>query len=353
MVLKDARGVMPHRLFLPILVAVLCAVCFPAEPVRADAGTLPLRVRAIPLNTEAADETRVGPLDYRGGLVISSSADGFGGLSSLLVSADGARLLATSDRGHWFSAELRYDAAGRLVGLEAPRLAPMRDPRGRRPRAHARDAESLERLSDGTILVGFERIHSILSYAVGAHPLPDAERLGSLGATGMISFPRGHFAEQNAGLEALVALGDGRVLAIAEGPDGKTPSPAWLVSPDGTREHLTYARSRKFRPTGATRLPDGSILVLERRFTLLGGVAARLRRFEAADIVPGARLQGEEVASLRAPLSIDNMEGIAARRGAHGETLVYMISDDNYNIIQRTVLLMFALEDAPPSVGTE
>jgi len=39
------------------------------------------------------------------------------------------------------------------------------------------------------------------------------------------------------------------------------------------------------------------------------------------------------------------MEGVAARRGPDGETLVYLISDDNFHILQRTLLLMFALEE--------
>jgi len=41
--------------------------------------------------------------------------------------------------------------------------------------------------------------------------------------------------------------------------------------------------------------------------------------------------------------NIDNMEGIAVRRGTNGETLLYMISDDNFSARQRTLLLMFEL----------
>jgi hypothetical protein len=48
--------------------------------------------------------------------------------------------------------------------------------------------------------------------------------------------------------------------------------------------------------------------------------------------------------------NIDNMEGLALRRGRNGKTLLYMISDDNYNLIlQRTVFLMFEVEDDPGS----
>jgi hypothetical protein len=42
--------------------------------------------------------------------------------------------------------------------------------------------------------------------------------------------------------------------------------------------------------------------------------------------------------------NIDNMEGIAVRRGPKGETLLYLISDDNFSPLQRTLLLMFELK---------
>jgi hypothetical protein len=41
---------------------------------------------------------------------------------------------------------------------------------------------------------------------------------------------------------------------------------------------------------------------------------------------------------------IDNMEGLAVHRDAQGRTILTLISDDNYSILQRTLLLEFALE---------
>jgi hypothetical protein len=59
-----------------------------------------------------------------------------------------------------------------------------------------------------------------------------------------------------------------------------------------------------------------------------------------------------EVARLEPPLSVDNFEGIDARRDASGRTLVYLLSDDNNCAktdagrggpgLQRTLLLLFA-----------
>ncbi len=103
---------------------------------------------------------------------------------------------------------------------------------------------------------------------------------------------------------------------------------------------MTYATSVGFKPTGATTLPGGDVLVLERRFPPIG---ARIRRLAKETIVPGAMLEGEVIARLEGSLTVDNMEGIDARRGPGGETLVYILSDDNDNPLQRTYLLMFEL----------
>jgi hypothetical protein len=40
---------------------------------------------------------------------------------------------------------------------------------------------------------------------------------------------------------------------------------------------------------------------------------------------------------------IDNMEGIAVHNAASGETIVTLISDDNFSVIQRNLLLQFAI----------
>ena len=63
---------------------------------------------------------------------------------------------------------------------------------------------------------------------------------------------------------------------------------------------------------------------------------------------PGAHLAGEELARLEPPLTIDNFEGIAITRGAGSGARLYIVSDDNYSILQRTLLLMFELQ-APAS----
>jgi hypothetical protein len=61
--------------------------------------------------------------------------------------------------------------------------------------------------------------------------------------------------------------------------------------------------------------------------------------------VPGAVLEGQEIARLEGTLSVDNMEGIEALRSPDGKTLIYVVSDDNYSPIQTTLLMLFELMD--------
>ena len=54
---------------------------------------------------------------------------------------------------------------------------------------------------------------------------------------------------------------------------------------------------------------------------------------------------------------IDNMEGLGVHVDAAGATILTLISDDNFNhLLQRTVLLQFALREAeavPPAAKTK
>ncbi len=294
--------------------------------------------RRVPLERDEPGRTRAGPLEFRGGLHLTSPDPRFGGLSGLLISADGTRMSALSDAGHWLTARLRYEETGRLAGLAGAAIGVLRGPGGAPLHGkRERDAEALARLPDGSLAVSFERNHRIWRYPAGAEPLR--------GAPSPLPGPPGlERLRRNSGIEALATLADGALLAVVEGAPGDRESPAYLWR-GGAWRVLRYRRHGRFRPSGATRLPDGGLLLIERRFNVIDGLAVRLRRIPAESVRAGAILEGEEIAVLRPPLSLDNLEGVAARRSAAGRTLVYLVSDDNFNPLQRTLLLVFALMD--------
>ena len=120
----------------------------------------------------------------------------------------------------------------------------------------------------------------------------------------------------------------------------------WIGTPAGGSYVWTsfdYATVPDFRPTAIAPLPDGSFATLERAFDMVRGVRCRVMRFDAAQLKPGATVKPEELARLAAPYAVDNLEGLAATKGARGETLLWLISDDNFNRLQRNILLLFEL----------
>ena len=107
---------------------------------------------------------------------------------------------------------------------------------------------------------------------------------------------------------------------------------------------LSIKSRDEYAVTDAASLPDGSLLLLERRFRVLDGVRMRIRRVLADQIKPGAVLDGEVLIEADLSQQIDNMEGLGVHQGANGETVLTILSDDNFNtLLQRTILLQFTL----------
>ena len=91
--------------------------------------------------------------------------------------------------------------------------------------------------------------------------------------------------------------------------------PAWLYA-DGSWRALSVAGRADYRPTGLAQLPGGDLLLLTRKFTVMGGFQTRLARIPLAAVTPGGTLEGAELAHFRRPYVTDNFEGVAARRAA-------------------------------------
>lgn len=316
----------------------------------------PVAAKAVPLDRGRPEKAAVGPLRFLGGLEIAGG-EWVGGLSGLWVDPEGGRFVAVGDTGLVVDGWLQTDAAGRLTGIAEVRARPLPVEEGISRRKRRTDAEDLTRLADGGWLVSLERDHRILRYSGGDR--------GPEGTPTPLPLPPGmEHALENGGLEALTRLNDGRLLVMEEGADdGRQERRAWIAGtgasgaglpkdavPGGAADWqpLAYLAAPRYRPTGVAPLPDGGVLVLERRVSLLGGWSSRLVRVAPQQLRGGGVVEGEELARLEAPLVNDNFEGIATGPGPAGGTLVYLISDDNFSSLQRTYLLQFVL-DGPSS----
>ena len=106
---------------------------------------------------------------------------------------------------------------------------------------------------------------------------------------------------------------------------------------------FSVSRSNDFDITDAALTPAGDLLILERHFSFTRGVGMRIRRVPLAEIKPGALLTGTVLVEADNAHQIDNMEAIDVHGNAAGETIVTIVSDDNFSPLQRTLLLRFAL----------
>jgi len=307
-----------------------------------------VEVNARPLPSfDIRDRARVrfGSLEYRSGLILTSSFAGFGGLSALRLDPKGERFIAVSDQGTWFTGRIVY--RGReMAGLDDVEAAPLLDALGK-PITATRgwyDSESLA--LDGSIAyVGLERVNQVLRYdfskgftrSLGeVMPLPAAARRLPInkGLEAMVFVPR-TMAKPQQLAGTLIAMSErgldasGNLIAFLVG--GKTPG------------QFSVRRTDNFDISDAVLLRSGDLLILERKFSWLGGVGIRIRRLALSDIAPGVVVDGPAIFNADLGNEIDNMEGIDAHVTDEGETVLTMISDDNFSLIQRNLLLQFTL----------
>lgn len=323
---------------------VACAnVAWADKPV-ADAP-VPVTIEARPITAfSPADHsrTRFGKLVFRGGLVLTSNDRDFGGISGLALDAKGERFVALSDHGDWFTGFIRYEDE-RPAALEHVEAGPLLAGDGRTLASHGwYDTESLT--LDGDIAyVGIERAHQIVRF--------DASK-GFLRARGspVAAPPEIKRLPANKGIEGLVHVPKGLPLAGAliafseRGLDAGGNLKAFLIG--GPKPGaFTLKRSEDFDVSDAALLPGGDILVLERKFSFTSGLGLRLRRISQDAIAPGATVEGEIIFDADMAYEVDNLEALAVHRAPTGETVLTLMSDDNFSRLQRTILLQFTLLD--------
>jgi hypothetical protein len=110
-----------------------------------------------------------------------------------------------------------------------------------------------------------------------------------------------------------------------------------------TPGQFAIRRTENFDISDAVLLPSGALLLLERKFSWLGGVGIRIRRTELSAVAPGAVIDGPSIFEADLGDEIDNMEGIDAHVTPEGDTVLTLVSDDNFSLIQRNLLLQFTL----------
>lgn len=302
-----------------------------------------------------ADQVKPGDV-YAGirllGALRLANAEIFGmrlcGLSGLAWDEDAHLLYAISDLGNLFHLRPEFDDQGYLSGLRPVAAYPLRDAAGAPLRAPFDDAEglALRRGEPGApgnaeLLISFEMKPRVARYGLrgerrGEEPLPAPLR------------DLRNYRDRNQALEAVTLHPRWGVLVGTEAP----------LRDDRADRIRIFTRQGSFwnYPLGGApgsalvameALADGSLLTLERAFIApLRPLVISLRRTEPLP-APGTGQTLLKVAdaavfdSSRGWL-LDNFEGLTH----HRDRRFFMISDDNCNAWQTTLLVYFELRSA-------
>lgn len=268
-------------------------------------------------------------LRFARGWILSSRDSDFGGLSGLAVTSAG--LMALSDRGVIFT--FAQDGKGNPTFAS---LRPLPHGCGDGTTKLQRDSESLARdPRTGDYWIGMEWLNAL------CHAGPDLRRGRFIQPAQMKRWPR------TGGPEAMARLSDGRTIIIAERlaqGEGNVPFLVFDDDPDSSAPAVKrlYVTPAGYRPTDIAELPDGNLILVHRQFRL------PLDFRTIVSIIPKSALDGEgairarPIALLRAPAISDNFEGVAVSH-EKGRTYIWLVSDDNFVLTQKTYLLKFEL----------
>jgi len=323
------------------------AALYAAGPMLGQGPVSPLAVSSaeVPLNRLDPAAIDVGALRYMGGIVLRSANRQFGGISAIAWNEDCDRLLAVSDTGNWLILAPR-EAAEKLIGIGGAWIAPILDPSGAAPRTKQQaDAESLAVRGDD-VFVGFEMDHRLQQYRKVSACRPESLAMSA------VAIHRPQPIAQwpsNGGAEAAEAAGS-RILLLSEshpGPSGGRAAVRWTPETDQSLP-FSYLPPDDLDPTGMAARDTGEtsspMLVLHRRVSVLGGFVAVIAEADMASASAQSPATARVLARLQSPLVVDNMEGITVRREGD-RRFIYLVSDDNFNRFQQTLLLKFELLD--------
>ncbi|RYD92963.1 MAG: esterase-like activity of phytase family protein, partial [Sphingomonadales bacterium] len=275
------------RRLISLLPLAMCVALAASDTGQRDVLGKVARITVTSVAIDSSDPARlqVGALTYLGGVRLRSPDLAFGSFSSMQVVGD--RFLLISDAGN--VVRFRMDSAFRVSDAHFGDLLPG-PATGHYKRE--RDVESLT--SDpatGQIWLGYEYYNQIWRYDAAlaraeSHAAPPE----------MADWSR------NGGPESMVRLRTGHFIVLSEtarpkGRFAKTGRVGMLFQGDPTDPRnrgagFVYLPPPGFDPVDMTELPDGRLLVLNRRFAVPGLFTAKLTLLDARVIRGGVAVQG-------------------------------------------------------------
>jgi hypothetical protein len=296
--------------------------------------TITIEAQAIPMSEANPTLKTNGKLTYEGGWVLTSPSENFGSWSGISI-RDG-RITAVNDYGLMAEFDVKDNR------FTNAREYPVPNGCGNRWYKHKSDAEALVVDHEtGKAWIAMENLNAVCRIDLKRQTFERINQPQAMQDWG-----------KNSGPETLVRMADGRFIVFAEKPPGKGAGPTVPVlifqgDPSDATTPIEKARFKPpsgYWPVDATALEDGSLLILVRRLSFPLSFETKLVKLAPNKIKPGQLAEGEVIAEFDGDIVSDNFEAITTNRDPQGTT-VWILSDDNFLFLQRTLLLRFRLPD--------
>ena len=286
---------------------------------------------SVALPSQERMAAHLGPFQLERIWEMRSRTHRFGSYSALLI-RPGGEMLALSDAGY----SLRFRQPGESQSDSGIGELPLSGDDSK----SSRDVESATQDDKGTIWLGLEGKNAIFRMT------PDLEVERQVQPESMRDWG------ENTGAEAMTRMEDGRFVVLSEGfsdwSDHLHPAVMFVGDPaeKPNVQRFVFDGPTGFSPTDMAQLPDGRLLILMRRLIWPAPqrFAGRIAIGDPKAIRRGQPWRVTEVAQLSSDMPVDNFEGLAVVPRVDGRLTVWLISDDNYSPIQRTLLWKMSVD---------
>ena len=269
-------------------------------------------------------------LEQVGFLNIDRKEKDYGGFSGLVISNEGTEALVVTDKSFFFVLELRRDENDGLTGYSVIRKGRILSSKGEHLNGRNTDSESIVIDENNNYYISFESNHRIMMHS-------------EVGGKGVFvpKHPMFRKLSVNKGIEALAVDTDNRLIAIPEKPPlGISDIPIFRLQNDKW-EIIKYVKiNDNFLVTDAEILPEGLLLILERKFSWTQGFKTRFR------LISLDKFDNTEPITVFTSTAnqFDNLEGVALWRDKKGEMRILTVSDDNFHPLQQSEIREFFLK---------
>ena len=287
------------------------------------------QINLFPNDTKASSLLK--NLEYVSGLELNSNHEDFGGLSGLIIE-DNNNFTTIGDQGIWMTGQLILNNNDELTSISNAKLGYLKNEKNIYLVQFGKlftDAEAVE-LFNGKLVVSFERNHRILSYE-------KIEGVAQLfyDKIKLLDLPN------NGGIEAMTSLKDNSLIFISEDLVDSNDRIIGFRLYENKLSKIFVKKNGSFKPTDLSVLPSGDILMLERSFTPIKGAKARISLIKYQDIIESPLITPIYIDTISPPMIVDNFEGISSIKSNSGGYFIFILSDDNFNFLQKTILLQF------------